>query len=171
MMKKAVVLFLAVSCLAGAAFAEGGPAYFVLRQGFKQNLVNVDGQLLTLKDFEKLCKEKSPAAAEQIKLCKERRGAAIGDGIFSALFLIMGYNRYLSSRDITDANGIATRQAEGIGFMLLGVISGVNGRMSTMAAQDAQNRAIDYFNRDSGRMKISFGTFTSPVGFTLSKKF
>ncbi|MFH1368437.1 MAG: hypothetical protein ABII64_04850 [Elusimicrobiota bacterium] len=171
MMKRAVVLFLVASCLAGIAFAEGNPAYFVLRQGFRKNLVNVDGRLLTLKNFNELCKEKSPAAVEQLKMCSERRISSISDGIFSCVFVIAGYNRYLSSRDITDSNGIATRQAEGIGFMVLGVINAINSHTSGIAAQDAQNRAIELYNRDTGRIKLSLGAQTSPAGFTLSKKF
>lgn len=171
MKRKMIVFCLAVLCFAGISFAQGDPAYYVFREGFRQDLVNVDGEKLTLKNFKKLCKEKSPAAEEQLKLCTERRNAAVFDGIFSCVFLITGYNRYLSSRDITDSNGIATRQAEGIGFMLIGVISGVNSRTSTIAAQDAQNRAIDLYNRDTSRIKISLGTRTDPVGFTLSKKF
>ena len=171
MIRKAVVICMAISYFAGIAAAQGDPAYFVARKGFKQNLVNVDGQVLTLKDFKKLCEEKSPAAAEQLKLVVERRASSIGAGIFSVVFLVAGYNRYLSSRDITDSNGIATRQAEGLGFMALGIIDAISGRASGIAAQDAQNRAIELYNRDSGRMKISFGTRTSPVGFTLLKKF
>lgn len=170
-MKRAIALFLAVSCFAGIAFAEGNPAYFVLRKGFKQNLVNVDGQLLSLKDFGKLCENKSPAAVEQIKLSREKRGALIGDGIFSCVFAIAGYNRYLSSRDITDSQGITTRQAEGIGFLALAVFSAISGHTAAITAQDAQNKAIDYFNRDTGRIKLSLGTQTNPTGFTLSKRF
>lgn len=170
-MMKVILSLLALSCFAGIAFAEGNPAYFVLRKGFKQNLVNVDGQLLSLKEFSKLCENKSPAAVEQIKLAKEKRGESMGEGFFSCLFAIVGYNRYLSSRDITDSQGIATRQAEGIGFLALAIFSAINGHTAAISAQDAQNRAIDYFNRDTGRIKLSLGMRNNPAGFTLTKRF
>ncbi len=168
---KMVVFCLVLLCFKDVAFAEGYPAYFVSRDGFRQNLVNVDGKLLTLDDFSKLCIEKSPAAVEQLHLCGERRVSAVFDGIFSAVFLITGYNRYLSSRDITDSNGIATRQAEGLGFLAIGIIGAINSRAAGIAAQDAQIRAVDLYNRDSGRLKLSLGTQMCPLGFTLSKKF
>ena len=171
MSKRIGIFCLLVSCIAGSVFAEGSPAFFVVRKGFKQNLVQVDGKLLSFKEFNAVCKEKSPAAAELLKLSMEERGSSFFGGVFGCVFAIAGYNRYLSSRDITDNQGIATRQAEGLGFMLLSIVSSVKSQMNAIAADDSQIKAIELYNRDTDRIKLSLGVQNNLKGFTLSKKF
>jgi hypothetical protein len=171
MRKKAVVLFLLAACFAGIALADGNPAHFVFWKGFKMNAVSVDGQVLSLSDFMENCKEKSPRAYELLRVCKDRRDSAGGSGFFGFVIAVTGYNKYMDTRGMTDSVGIITRQAEGIGFMLLGAVLMINGHTSDLASQDMQIKAIEYYNMDTGRMKVSLGSQSSPAGVTLSKRF
>jgi hypothetical protein len=171
MRKKVVMFCLLVSCITGIVFAEGDPAYYVRRKGLREHLVNVDGKLISVKNFYKICKEKSPRAFEQLKICREKRDTSGANGFFGCWAAVAGYNKYMDSRRTTDNETVVARQAEGIGFMLIGAVLMVNGHTAGTAAQDAQDKAIEFYNRDTGRIKVSLGVETGPIGLTLSKRF
>ena len=77
----------------------------------------------------------------------------------------------MDSRNTSDTATIKAREAEGIGFMLLGAVFLINGNSSRIAAQNALNKAIDYFNRDTGRTAVETTMSPGYIGLSVSKKF
>lgn len=168
---KRTILFLLLMGIAGTVFAEGNPAYYVFWKGFHADAVNVDGNTYSVKEFKDMCKEKSPRAYEQLRLCIDRRGSAGGSGFFGLWAAIAGYNKFMDSRSTSDSQAVIARQAEGIGFMLLGAVFMINGETARAESRAAQERAIEYYNADTGRAKVSLLLNGESAGFAVSKRF
>lgn len=174
-MKKMMVVLLALSGLtqtAGLALSQESKAYYINHKGFRMDLIKVDDKELNMRDFQKLVKEKSPRAFEMMTACTERIGSS-GFAGFAGLWIgYRGFGRYQQSAQVTSSEDIIRMQCEGLlGIVLAGVLM-VNSTTLKAEAYDRLNKAIQFFNEDTGRIKVSLNTTGEyPIAFRASCRF